>query len=194
MRKIIIIDDRPLRQTSLLGEENVVKLNSMEAVVNSRFLPESLSEWDEFDIIAVHRSLLQEKSMYSETLEYVEQMKKYLIIFSGGTSHTSLINDHILELKAVDLYNYDRLSAFILNVSTTSDKIELLELLYGQKWILSYLIKYQHYCWQYPESGRNDRIDNEIYDLSEIINSYFEKEDCDEAFVKTKIAELTQTV
>lgn len=194
MRKITIIDDRPLRQASLLGEENVGKLKSMEAVKTSSFLPNSLTEWDDFDIIAVHRSLLQEKSMYSETVEYAEKANKYLVIFSGGTSHTSLINDHFLELKAVDFYNYSRLSAFISKVSTTSEKIELLELLYGEKWILSYLVKYQHLCWQHPESTRNDDTDNRIYDLGDIINNYFGVEDCNEEFVKNKIAELTQSI
>ena len=190
MRRILLVEDRPQRQISILGEDFVKSLEEKEGITLSNNLPDE-NGLDEFDLIIVHRSYLIENNLYQNLLELSKKKSKYVVSFSGGTSQTNLINEHFLETSAQNLYNKNRLESFVEEVTDTDNTIHLLELIYGKNWIVTLLVKYKHLVWQY-EKNIPSNIDDEIYELEEDISHYYNVKGINMQFVDDKISQITQ--
>lgn len=191
MINCLIVDDRPLRQKTLLGEDNIRMAESFAKFI--KYIPTDLAEWNEYSVIAIHRSLLIEKQKYEEVMSFVQSRGKFIVLFSGGTAQTSLVSNNVLEIKATDFYNPDNLIQFLDKISHQDTEPQLLELVYGTNWCISDLIKYQHLRWQYPDS-MPEHIEETLYELQERISKCFQinEEEVNSAFVESKIQSVVK--
>ncbi|MBV7440728.1 hypothetical protein KRX57_04785 [Weeksellaceae bacterium TAE3-ERU29] len=152
MKKIILIEDRPKRQTLFLGDNNVKKLESIENL----YLPKEdkcrlymekinsneIEELKEYDMILIHRSSLKREGL--ENIEiFCKEESKDLILFSGGNSQYIYSNEPYqnLTINSKDFYS-ENLIGFITNYINGNSE-SLLELIYKSNWKLGEMMKYR---------------------------------------------------
>lgn len=156
-KKILIVDDRPLRRQNLLKEEwnNISSLDNVEQMT---CMP-SEDEVESFDIVAVHRSYVMSHDYYDYLIKLVKTKDKYVILFSGGISQYLLEESgKLLTLPVVDFYSED-LYQFCSEL-TESDDVKLMKLVFGtERWKLPILMKIRELTWLDPEGDDDDSQD-----------------------------------
>ena len=174
MRKAIIIEDRYLRQEDCLGKEAIDELNNIDGVDNpirtdhGHSIFKSIRDdkafhmFDNYDLIAVHESFLKESNIRDDFVRYAMDNKKELVLFSGSNTQT-LFRSHsqggtMLSLDPESFY--EGLMPFIQKFVTADEKPHILELVYGKRYKLSFLLQYQRILWQNNESKEKDRVSN----------------------------------
>lgn len=150
MKHIILIEDRIERQKQYLGKGGVEKLSGIENLT----MPQSsecrrhidtinegkINHLDDFDLIILHRSPIDQKGLQALS-RFCKGQQKDLILFSGGNSQLTYHKDNFetLSINSKDFYSESLIDFMNRYVN---DKVDnLLELIYGKKWILSYLMK-----------------------------------------------------
>jgi hypothetical protein len=146
-KKILLLEDRPGRQSQFLSENQIAFLNKIENVVVPKAdgcvsffedINNKKVNLNEFDLIIVHKT-----SLNQDGLVFLKELKKALILFSGGLSQTVFQNEDfpVLSINSADLYNanfIDFLKKYV------EGKVEYLtELVYGDRWKLSILLQYR---------------------------------------------------
>lgn len=190
--KMIIIDDRPIRQKSMLGEEGFKSLSTCQNLDMSLTLLEE-DQLNMYSVIAAHRSLLTEKRIYSEIIDFCTANAKALIMFSGGTPTLSQISQSIIDISATQFYNIETLFPFIHELESAVTMPEILRVVYGEQWMISYLLKYQYIVWRYgdnmPNTNGND-VGDQFYELTRKISSVYNRAEIDIDFVKNQISSI----
>ena len=82
MKKIIIVDDRPMRQENQLGKDLFEKLCSLDNI--ARDTKVEVNDITQYDIVAIHYSLLANNGQIKEIRDVLFKNEKCLILFSGG--------------------------------------------------------------------------------------------------------------
>ena len=145
--KTIIIDDRKERKHQYLDDETSKQLYSMCDIREE--LP-SFLELGNYDLLAIHESLLKEKNQYEEIVKLAKENKKWLVLFSGGITQNYILNDgRFLKINSSDFYS--RITTFLEKYSTSESNHLLLHFIYGEEWNLPLLLKYKNLIWIYGE-------------------------------------------
>ena len=90
MKKILIVDDRPMRQENQLGKVLFDKLCSLDNITRDTML--DVNKIKSYDIVAIHYSLLDNSGQIKEIRDILSKSGKCLILFSGGNSSNRIIN------------------------------------------------------------------------------------------------------
>lgn len=140
---ILLLENREARTSfdkmKLSKYSNVLKLVSGDVECNNlldNFLKDH-STLGKYNTIIIHSNIFYEErrdELFKELKEYCSD--KNLIIFSGGTSSSSL-RENILELSADKLYK-ENLEMFLQEYSKATSNILMLS--YGKKWQLNILL------------------------------------------------------
>jgi len=154
MKKVILIEDRPGRQSQFLSKNEIEQLQAVNGLSTSKTdeTNKLISEIDhsafdllsDYQLIIIHRSALSDMGINSLN-SYCKSTKKDLIYFSGGITQCNYYNDgyNLLNISVSELYNK--------SLSTTiRDYIEgkvqhLLEIVYGRSWRLSTMLCYRQW-------------------------------------------------
>jgi hypothetical protein len=146
-KKILLLEDRPSRQSQFLSNDQIEALNKIENVKMPKAdvcvsiiekINEGEAEVDGYDLIIVHKSSLNQNG-----LRFLKGLKKDLILFSGGLSQMVYQNEEfpLLTINSGDLYNNNFIHFLKIYVE---GKVKILtELVYGDKWKLSILLYYR---------------------------------------------------
>lgn len=168
MRKAIIIDDRPIRQSRYLDETAKRELENIDSVEFCNELNANPEYYKEYNFVAIHRSLLIDKNIRQEFIDFCKAQDKYLVTFSGGTSEEVFYSDHFIEMNASTFYNKGRLHCFLKDFcEDNTQEIHILKLVYGENWKLPYLIEYEHLLWQHR--GQTENVWERLETLKDII-------------------------
>ena len=167
MREAVIIDDRVSRQDNYLKEDKV-KLESIEGLTFSEEFDTDFTKLDQYSLIAIHRTILEERNLLLAFKDYCKKNNKYLVTFSGGVSNDTFYDDYYVELNSITFYNIDRLYAFFNDFCIEDNEVHLLMLVYGSNWKLPYLIEYNHIILQYGDNVPPE-IEDRLYDIEDII-------------------------
>lgn len=146
-KKILLLEDRPGRQSQFLNKkqidfltqiENLIMPQADECVSTINKINEKKAKLDEFNLIIIHRSSLSQSGF-----DFLKQLQKDLILFSGGLSQIIYKNEGfpVLSVNSADLYNehfIDFIKKYI-----DGDINNLTELIYGDKWKLGVLLQYK---------------------------------------------------
>lgn len=151
MSKILLIEDRPDRQKSLLDDfsidiskyEESFLTNIKKEVGNNyinikeKILSDNLDEFKSYSVVICHRSAFED-----ETVKAIEKLKNFcminkikLVLFSGGISACFYDNSRSSEILLINsrlLYSKN-LELFLKNISL-HDEINLLILSFGDNW------------------------------------------------------------
>ena len=158
MGKILIIDERAERKKNLMREKDLSKLQKYEQegvlVMLSSFPFSGCSNEEldvafaDYNVIAIHRSLMQSARVINLIDEYCRTSKKSSIIFSGGTSVNDISNNSMrLSINASDFYS-TKLIDYIERQKNEINSTSILELLYGKSWRLPLLLEYRNLLWR----------------------------------------------
>ena len=158
MGKILIIDERAERKKNLMREKDLSKLQKYEQegvlVMLSSFPFSGCSNEEldvafaDYNVIAIHRSLMQSENVINIIDEYFRTSKKSFIIFSGGTSVNDISNNSMrLSINASDFYS-TKLIDYIERQKNEINSTSILELLYGKSWRLPLLLEYRNLLWR----------------------------------------------
>lgn len=164
MKRVLIIEDRPLRRNNLLGEDLLDKLKSFSNVILSESLPEDYSS---FDIIAIHKSYMDRNAYSSKLIATLSDKQKRLVVFSGGNYRQDLhFGGQLLVLSAKEFYS-ENLIPFLEELSTEESSDVILEkLVYGNKnWELPVLAKIRNLEWLLKDDEYNCILEDQIDDL-----------------------------
>ena len=172
MKKILIVDDRPMRQENQLGKDLFDKLCSLDNV--TRETKFDVSDITSYDIIAIHYSLLDNNGQIKEIRDILSKSGKCLILFSGGNPTNRIINSGKEALVSASLfYSQKTIDFFELLMSDNIDNHLLEKMLYGKNWKVAFLERYAQLLWvngatmeKWPETG--EMIDDEIQALTEL--------------------------
>jgi hypothetical protein len=146
MIKVIIIDDRVIRQEKILSEKslNLKNLSNLQNVSGGEKCGKLLDEIhssrfdfiDEFNTICIHRSALTSKAR-NEIISYLSESNKKLIFFSGGISGSEYSFLKGLDFLLIDVENFysENLIYFLENNAEN-----ILEIAFGENWQLSLLL------------------------------------------------------
>jgi len=146
-KKILLLEDRPGRQLQFLKEEQLAALKEIQNLECPRAnecmslikgINESEAQLEKYDLMVIHKS-----SLNAEGLIFLKELKKDLILFSGGLSQMVYQNEGfpVLSVNSADLYNAN-FENFLTNYAKGIVK-NLTELVYGDKWKLSILLNYR---------------------------------------------------
>lgn len=149
MKKILLIDDRELRQVKFTRDTNI-ELKGYEDIldnVTGDDYHKYVENWSkgkielEHEVIIVHRSAFGESevNILDKLKEYCKKTKKKLVFFSGGISSTFYLNDvyEFLLVNSKTLYS-ENLKLFLDDCQ--KDNINILKIGYGAKWKLNILL------------------------------------------------------
>lgn len=152
MKYIILIEDRIERQKQYLGENCVERfrtipnLNIPQSSECRRYIENindgQMNDLNGFNLIIIHRSPLNQKGLQVLS-SYCKEHQKDLILFSGSNSQITYYNDNsqALSINSKDFYS-ESLIDFLYEYAT-DNAYHLLKLIYGESWMLSYLMKYR---------------------------------------------------
>jgi len=145
MNKVLLIEDRVVRQSNALGEK-IKELENFNNLMNiaggvkfeeikNEFLKGNFSPLDEYSVIMIHRLAFDNKVLEG-IKEYLKKKegKRKLVLFSGGISTTNISiieNLDLLTINVNDFYS-DNLFYFLKNGS-----FNLMELAFGENWKFS---------------------------------------------------------
>ncbi len=152
MSKILIIDDRAERKKSFLSDNEIEAL-SKEAVLKSTLQTTTENDlrnvFEDYDIVAIHRSWIQElgDNMENELKDTASKKHKYLILFSGGIDQKLILNNNVAVINSADFYN-KRLIDFVQLFNEGNMDNPLLRLLYGESWKLSIWLDLRNIYWR----------------------------------------------
>lgn len=182
--KILIIDDRPKRRDIHLSEDIIQEL---EALPNVHFSQDAYEYDDEqYDVIAIHTSIVKQNSLYKEMDKLVEK-GKYLILFSGGEDQQTIVaSGHKAVLSAQVFYSQNLLH-FCKSMMEDKQEVQLFELLYGKSWQLPVLIKLRRLHWMDP-LGELDYDD--LSDIEKVLGIDSEPDE----IINNKISELIKLI
>lgn len=150
MKTILIIDDRQERKKTFLSDTEIKELDSITEIKNHLELDciETIKKnLNPYDIIAIHRSWLQNQGDENEIKKYAEENAKHLILFSGGIDQKLMTNDFTAQVNSADFYN-SRLIDFIKKYKSGNLNNPLLYFLYGESWRLSLWIELRSIYWK----------------------------------------------
>lgn len=172
MKKILIVDDRPMRQENQLGKDLFDKLCSLDNV--TRETKFDVNDITSYDIIAIHYSLLDNNGQIKEIRDILSKSGKCLILFSGGNPTNRIINSGKEAWVSASLFYSKRTIDFFELLKSDNIENHLLEkMLYGKNWKVAFLERYAQLLWvngatmeKWPETG--EMIDDEIQALTEL--------------------------
>jgi hypothetical protein len=172
MKKILIVDDRPMRQENQLGKYLFDKLCSLENVTRDIIL--DVNKITSYDIVAIHYSLLDNSGQIKEIRDVLSKRGKCLILFSGGNPTNRIINGGREALVSSSLFYSKKTIDFFEQLQSVEINKHLLEkMLYGKNWKVAFLERYAQLLWvngatmdKWPDM--EDLTDDEIQVLNEL--------------------------
>ena len=172
MKKILIVDDRPMRQENQLGKDLFEKLCSLDNI--TRDIKIDVNILTSYDIVAIHYSLLDNSGQIKEIRDVLSKRGKCLILFSGGNPTNRIINGGREALVSSSLfYSKKTIDFFELLQSVEINKHLLEKMLYGKDWKVAFLERYAQLLWvngatmdKWPDM--EDLTDDEIQALNEL--------------------------
>lgn len=172
--KIVIIDDRKERKHQFWDavKEERAKVLCQKGVLDIREVMGSFDELEEFQVIAVHESLLKETDQLVELIEYARRSQKLLALFSGGVTHNGIYDSgKLMKINAADFYN--KVLPFVGENQNEDDvQLPLLHFLYGANWRLPLLLRYRDLIWNYGSAIDDpDPEKNPDYQTEEVIRA-----------------------
>lgn len=146
MKKILIVDDRPLRQENQLGKDLFDKLCSLENVTQTAEL--DINGLAIYDIVAIHSSLLANSGQIKDVRNILSKNEKCLILFSGGNPTNRITNGgkEVLVNSSI-FYSKNTIDFFELLQSDTVETHLLEKMLYGKNWEVAFLERYSQLLW-----------------------------------------------
>lgn len=151
--KILLIEDRVKRQNNFLSSLNK-NLNTYKNILNNfvekdyedfihKFDSKYKKELTKYEFIFVHRSAFGEQNSYilENIREECSKSKKKLIFFSGGITTKFYSNEkhEFLCLNSKEFYSENFI--LFLEKILLNEKVELLELAYGNYWKANQCLK-----------------------------------------------------
>lgn len=172
MKKILIVDDRPMRQKNQLGKDLYDKLCSLDNITLDITL--DVDKITSYDIVAIHYSLLDNSGQIKEIRDVLSKSGKCLILFSGGNPTNRIINGGKEALVSASLfYSKKTIDFFELLMSDDIENHFLERMLYGKNWKVAFLERYAQLLWvngatmeKWPDI--EDLTDDEIQALNEL--------------------------
>ena len=146
MKKLLIVDDRPMRQENQLGKDLFEKLCSLDNI--TRDTKVDVNGITQYDIVAIHYSLLDKNGLIKEVRDILSRSGKCLILFSGGNPTNRIINSGKEALVSASLFYSKRTIDFFELLMTDDIEHHLLEkMLYGKNWKIAFLERYAQLLW-----------------------------------------------
>jgi hypothetical protein len=172
MKKILIVDDRPMRQENQLGKDLFEKLCSLDNI--ARDIKIDVNIITSYDIVAIHYSLLDNSGQIKEIRDVLSKRGKCLILFSGGNPTNRIINGGREALVSSSLFYSKKTIDFFEQLQSVEINKHLLEkMLYGKNWKVAFLERYAQLLWvngatmdKWPDM--EDLTDDEIQVLNEL--------------------------
>ena len=172
MKKILIVDDRPMRQKNQLGKDLFDKLCSLDNITRDFML--DVNKITSYDIVAIHYSLLDNSGQIKEIRDVLSKRGKCLILFSGGNPTNRIINGGREALVSSSLFYSKKTIDFFEQLQSVEINKHLLEkMLYGKNWKVAFLERYAQLLWvngatmdKWPDM--EDLTDDEIQALNEL--------------------------
>lgn len=172
MKKILIVDDRPMRQKNQLGKDLFDKLCSLDNITRDFML--DVNKITSYDIVAIHYSLLDNSGQIKEIRDVLSKRGKCLILFSGGNPTNRIINGGREALVSSSLFYSKKTIDFFEQLQSVEINKHLLEkMLYGKNWKVAFLERYAQLLWvngatmdKWPDM--KDLTDDEIQVLNEL--------------------------
>ena len=172
MKKILIVDDRPMRQKNQLGKDLFDKLCSLDNI--ARDIKIDVNIITSYDIVAIHYSLLDNSGQIKEIRDVLSKRGKCLILFSGGNPTNRIINGGREALVSSSLFYSKKTIDFFEQLQSVEINKHLLEkMLYGKYWKVAFLERYAQLLWvnggtmdKWPDM--EDLTDDEIQVLNEL--------------------------
>jgi len=174
MKKILLVEDRPQRQQIFL-EKQVIDLTN-DILVNCadeahRYLIEDIKtesiDWNQYSTIIIHRSGFSQEIL-DKLKEFCKENTIKLVFFSGGISSTFYMAQpyEFLQLNSKEFYTKN-LKKFL-----ETNKNNLLQLAYGEKWEVNILLNKLEKINKFIEDNRIEGDGENAYysDFSEKIN------------------------
>ena len=179
MKKILIVDDRPMRQENQLGKDLFEKLCSLDNITRDSKVDVSVITL--YDIVAIHYSLLDNHGLIKEVRDILSKSGKCLILFSGGNPTNRIINSGKEALVSASLFYSKRTIDFFELLMTDDIEHHLLEkMLYGKNWKVAFLERYAQLLWvngasmeKWPDT--EELNDDEIQALNELEKEFGHK-------------------
>lgn len=168
MKRVLIIEDRPLRRNNLLGEDLSERLKTMSNVVLSESLPDDYSN---FDVIAIHKSYMDRNAYSSKLYATLSDKQNRLVVFSGGNYRQNILcGGQLLVLSAKEFYS-ENLVPFLEELSAEDVSVVVLEkLVYGvNNWKLPVLAKIRNLEWLLQDDEDRFVLEDQIKDLRKSI-------------------------
>lgn len=172
MRKILLVDDRPMRQKNQLGADLFDKLCSLENVTRDTKL--DVNDILSYDIVAIHYSLLSNNGQIKEVRNILSKSGNCLILFSGGNPTNRITNNGKEALVSASLFYSKRTIDFFEELQSDDIDSHLLEkMIYGKNWKVAFLERYSQILWvngatKDKWSDIEDLTDDEIQTLNEL--------------------------
>lgn len=172
MKKILIVDDRPMRQKNQLGKDLFDKICSLDNITRDFML--DVNKITSYDIVAIHYSLLDNSGQIKEIRDVLSKRGKCLILFSGGNPTNRIINGGREALVSSSLFYSKKTIDFFEQLQSVEINKHLLEkMLYGKNWKVAFLERYAQLLWvngatmdKWPDM--EDLTDDEIQILNEL--------------------------
>ena len=179
MKKILIVDDRPMRQENQLGKDLFEKLCSLDNI--ARDIKIDVNIITSYDIVAIHYSLLDNSGQIKEIRDVLSKRGKCLILFSGGNPTNRIINGGREALVSSSLFYSKKTIDFFELLMTDDIEHHLLEkMLYGKNWKIAFLERYAQLLWvngasmeKWPDM--EELNDDEIQALNELEKEFGHK-------------------
>jgi len=150
MKSVLIIEDRKSRQENMLGKKKCQILRELEGVTVSARPEEVIEQLNagnqdvlaNFSLIIIHRSSIKQTGL-NTLYEFGAKNNSSLVLFSGAINSVSYIKDkfELLQLSSLELYSL-RLINFLENYLDNNSE-HLIEIAYGEKWRLNFLLQYR---------------------------------------------------
>jgi len=143
MKKILLVEDIPQRQSNFLEKQGIDLLPFSERLINCAEeqyhslideIIENKIDWTQYSTIIIHRSGFETQREILKDICQENLIK--LVFFSGGISSTFYTDKpyEFLQLNSKDLYTQN------LKLFLESNEDNLLELAYGDKWEINILL------------------------------------------------------
>lgn len=179
MIKILIVDDRPMRQENQLGKDLFEKLCSLDNI--TRDIKFDVNDIASYDIVAIHYSLLDNSGQIKEIRDVLAKSGRCLILFSGGNPTNRIINSGKEALVSASLFYSKRTIDFFELLKSDNIENHLLErMLYGRNWEIAFLERYAQLLWvngatmeKWPNT--EELNDDEIQALNELEKEFGHK-------------------
>lgn len=178
MNGCIIIEDRVDRQQKQLTEEQRERLGQLADIYSE--LPGyeegkeyDFSVFDNYNIVAVHRTLLARTNLINEFRDYVKNKKKTSIIFSGSITQQLVTNGgNTLAVEATVFYQS---IVTFLETYDGSQNFPLYRFLYGNEWELPFLLRFRFLKWKEKDGVLQPQEKAELHRLLKLCEGDYEK-------------------